>query len=154
MEIKTIKISQNMYNGVYGEGSVFENSVNITMSKGMFGKKVEKVTNDSILKATCRRSFMDNNLNLVTIELPAKKVEDPDHLIKIVEDIAHEKNRIIKEQAFNLQTYLNKYTVIVNDIDEYEIDVHSDLAKELASIIGLDELITQSNRDIIASINI
>lgn len=153
--MNTIKISENKYNGQYSTGSIFENSINITMSNDLFQKNIEKITKDKILSAKFKRSFMDNNLNLISIEIPSPIIENPDTLLNIVEEIVKPEYEIKKDQQFNLTDYLDKLTITINDSDcEYEISKNSELGKILMEVSGLDIMIKKSNKEIIDSINI
>lgn len=153
--MNTIKISENKYNGHYSTGSVFENSINITMLNDLFQKNVEKITKDKILSAKFRRSFMDNNLNLISIEIPSPIIENPDTLLHIIEEIVKPEYEIQKNQKFNLRDYLEKLTITINGSEiEYEISKNSELGKILMEVSGLDIMIKKSNKEIIESINI
>ena len=155
MEIKKIKFSINLYNGKYQEGSIFESSVNIVMSQNIFDKSVEKITKDAIASATFKRSFMDNNLNLVTIEIPLPIIDDVKHLMSLVDDIVNDDSyKLIKTQSFNLKEYLNKITIKINDVEEYEIDKNIKLAKDILVLSKLEEMATKTNKQIIESIDI
>ena len=155
MEIKKIKFSINLYNGKYQEGSIFESSVNIVMSQNIFDKSVEKITKDAIASATFKRSFMDNNLNLVTIEIPLPIIDDVKHLMSLVDDIVNDDSyKLIKTQSFNLKEYLNKITIKINDVEEYEIDKNTKLAKDILVLSKLEEMATKTNKQIIESIDI
>ncbi len=152
MKIKVVKISENIYNANYDVGSIFENSVNFVMNDGMFEDDIEKVTKDKIVSASFRRTFLDKNLSPVTIELSAPIIDD-DKFIDLVEKIAVPENVIVKEQDFSLPDYLNKITVVVNE-EEYEISKESELGKQLIDVAELDILMSRSNQDIIASIEL
>lgn len=152
MKIKVVKISENIYNANYDVGSIFENSVNFVMNDGMFEDDIEKVTKDKIVSASFRRTFLDKNLSPVTIELSAPIIDD-DKFIDLVEKIAVPENVIVKEQDFSLSDYLNKITVVVNE-EEYEISKESELGKQLIDVAELDILMSRSNQDIIASIEL
>ncbi len=152
---KTIKISENRYNGHYTGGSVFENSINITMTDDLFQKNVELITKDKILSARFRRSFMDSNLNLVAIEISSPIIENVDTFLNIIEEITKPEYEIKKDYQFNLRDYLDKLTITVNGDDkEYEISKSSELGKIVMEVSGLDIMIKKSNQDIIDSINI
>lgn len=150
---KTIKISENIYNGHYSGGSIFENSIKIKLTDDLFQKKIESITKDKISSAIFRRSFMDSNLNLVAVEISAPIIENVDTFLHIVEEITKDEYEIKKGQKFNLPDYLNKLTITVNDSDrEYEISKNSELGKILMEVSGLDIMIKKSNQDIIDSI--
>lgn len=152
---KTIKISENRYNGKYSKGSVFENSLKIKMTDDLFQKKIESVTKDKILSAIFRRSFMDSDLNLVAIEVASPMIENIDTFLNIIMEVTKPEYEIKKGQQFNLPDYLDKLTITVNDSDkEYEISKSSELGKILMELTGLDVMIKKSNRDIIDSINV
>lgn len=151
--MNTIKISENRYNGHYSTGSIFENSINIVLVDDLFQKNIEKVTKDKILSAKFRRSFMDNNLNLVSVEIQAPMIENPDTLLHIVEEISKPEYEIKKDQKFNLRDYLGKLTITINDSEiEYEITKDSEFGKILMEVSGLDIMIKKSNKEIIDSI--
>ena len=151
--MNTIKISENRYNGHYSTGSIFENSINIVLVDDLFQKNIEKVTKDKILSAKFRRSFMDNNLNLVSVEIQAPMIENPDTLLRIVEEISKPEYEIKKDQTFNLRDYLGKLTITINDSEvEYEITKDSEFGKILMEVSGLDIMIKKSNQEIIDSI--
>lgn len=151
--MNTIKISENRYNGHYSTGSIFENSINIVLVDDLFQKNIEKVTKDKILSAKFRRSFMDNNLNLVSVEIQAPMIENPDTLLRIVEEISKPEYEIKKDQKFNLRDYLGKLTITINDSEvEYEITKDSEFGKILMEVSGLDIMIKKSNKEIIDSI--
>lgn len=153
--MNTIKISENKYNGHYSTGSIFENSINIAISNDLFHKNIEKITKDKILSAKFRRSFMDNNLNLISIEIPSPIIENPDTLLHIIEEIVKPEYEIQRDQKFNLRDYLEKLTITINGSEiEYEISKNSELGKILMEVSGLDIMIKKSNKEIIESINI
>ena len=155
MEAKIIKISNNNYNSTYGAGAVFESSIIITMSQELFQKNIESVTNDSIMSATYRRSFMDNNLNLVTIEIPAPIISEVDKLNNSLEKVLSPEYIIVKDDNFNLEDYLKKITISFdNDSNEYEVREDSELGKIIISLSGLGELDCKSNKEIIDLIQI
>ena len=153
MKLENVKISENIYNGVYDVGSIFENSVNLTMDDKIFEDGVSKITKDQILTATFKRTFIDKNLNPVSIELAAPMIDD-EILMDLIKKIAVSENVIVKERDFSLDDYLEKITITINNQDEYEIAKESELGKQLISVVALDVLMSKSNYELIASIEL
>lgn len=155
MEIKNIKISENRYNGHFGEGSIFDNSIIIRMSNELFGSDINKVTKDKIASSTFRRSFYDNNMNLVTIEIPAPFIENVDDFMKLINEATSAQYLIVKDNHFDLKDYLNKITIRINDSEnEYELLKESELARKIMSISGLTDMKDKSNKDVVNSIDL
>lgn len=154
MEIKKIKISENIYNGHFSEGSIFENSINIKMSQKMFNKNIEKITNDSINTSSFRRSFYDNSMQLVTVELQGPMIEDVPKFMDLINEACSVKYMLVKDNNFNLAEYLNKITIKINDDVEYELEVNSPLAQKIMDMSGLNVMKNKSTKDIINMINI
>lgn len=155
MEIKNIKISENIYNGDYAEGSIFENSINIEMSRAIFDESVEKITRDSINASSFKRSFYDNNMQFVTIEIQGPMIEDVSRFMDLINQACSVKYMLIKDNNFNLYDYLNKITIKINDSEvEYELDINSSLAQDIMTMSGLNQMKDKSNKEIIEMINI
>ena len=155
MEAKVIKISDNIYNTTYGVGDVFESSIIITMSQELFQKNIESITKDSIMSAVYRRSFMDSDLNIVTIEIPAPLINEVDKLYNSVERTMSQEYIIIKDEKFDLMDYLNKITIHVNGEEtEYEVLKNSELGERIINLSGLGELGVKSNKEIIDMIKL
>lgn len=155
MEIRKIKISENIYNGDYSEGSIFENSINIKMNQEIFNKEIDKITNDSINTSSFRRSFYDNDMKLVTIELQGPIIEEVPKFMDLINEACSVKYMIVKDNNFNLAEYLNKITIKINDSDvEYEIDINTPLAQKIMNMSGLSTMRDKSTKEIIEMINI
>ncbi len=154
MEIKKIKISENIYNGDYAEESVFENSINIIMSHGIFNKNIEKITKDSINVSNFRRSFYDKNMQLVTIELQGPMIEDVSKFIDLINEACSVKYMLIKDNNFNLADYLNKISIKINDEVEYELAIDNPLAQRIMDMSGLAIMKNKTNKEIVEMINI
>lgn len=151
MNLRNIKISENRYNTTASEGSICENSLTIRLSEN----NIEEVTKDSILSASFKRGFVDNNLNIVTIELQAPQIEEVNKLMIAINDASVEEHIIIKNQNFNLEDYLNKLTIAYSDREEtYEIEKDSEIGKTILELSKLGEMISKSNKEIIDSIDI
>lgn len=154
MEIKTIKISENRYNGHYSSGSIFENSITIIMNNSLFSEEVSELTKDSILSAKFRRSFMDNKLDMITIELPSPKIEEVDILLTLIREVIKPEYEYNKDRKFNIREYVSKMTISINDDKTYEIDQSSELGKQIIELSGLNEMKIKSNKEIIESIKL
>lgn len=156
MKTKIIKISDNNYNTIYGVGDIFESSIIITMSQELFQKEVENITKDSIMSAVYRRSFMDKNLNIVTIEVPAPMIEKTGELYSIVNSVLIPEYEIVKDENFDLNDYLKKITITVNNDSEkeYEVLKDSEIGREIINLSKLYELSSKTNRELIDSIEI
>ena len=62
---------------------------------------------------------------------------------------------IVKDEHFNLEEYLNKFTISINDGEkEYEVSKSSELGQRIMILSGLATLITMTNNDVINSIDI
>lgn len=155
MELKKIKISENRYNGAYGEGSIFENSITIFMTKDIFKNNVDSITKDKITSAFFRRMFVDKKLNFVAIEIPSPKIENVNEFLDTINKILVEDNKIIKEQSFDLAEYLTKLTITINDSEiEYEIAKDSELGKKIITLSGLDVVSSKTNEEVIKAIDL
>ena len=151
MRESTIKISENIYNSEIKEGSICENCIIINVSE----QSLEKITNDGILSARFRRSFYDNNLNLVSIEIIAPQINEVEKLIKNLRKVEDVKYKIIKDQNFNLSEHLKKLTIKFSFGEtSYEIDKEEVLGKEILEMSGLDIMINKSNKEILELIQI
>ena len=151
MNLKNIKISENRYNSVASEGSICENSITIRLSEN----NIEEITKDSILSASFKRGFIDNNLNIVTVELRAPHIEEVNRLINALNESSTSDYVIVKDQNFNLEDYLNKLTIVYSDREEsYEVSKDSELGKTILELSGLGEMSEKSNKEIIDSIKI
>ena len=151
MRESTIKISENIYNSEIKEGSICENCIIINVSE----QSLEKITNDGILSARFRRTFYDNNLNLVSIEIIAPQINEVEKLIKNLRKVEDVKYKIIKDQNFNLSDYLKKLTIKFSFGEtSYEIDKEEVLGKEILEMSGLDIMINKSNKEILELIQI
>ncbi len=151
MRESTIKISENIYNSEIKEGSICENCIIINVSE----QSLEKITNDGILSARFRRSFYDNNLNLVSIEIIAPQINEVEKLIKNLRKVEDVKYKIIKDQNFNLSKHLKKLTIKFSFGEtSYEIDKEEVLGKEILEMSGLDIMINKSNKEILELIQI
>lgn len=154
MEIKKIKISENIYNGDFSEGSVFESSINIKMAQDIFDKSTEKITKDSINISSYRRTFYNKDMNLVTIELQAPIIEDVSKFMSLINEACSVQYMLVKDNNFNLSDYLNKITIVINDDFEYEVNLDSSLAQQIINMSGLSEMKSKSIEEIIEMINI
>lgn len=151
MNLRNIKISENKYNTVASEGSVCENSITMRLSENNIGE----VTKDSILSASFKRGFIDNNLNIVTVELPSPQIDEVNKLMNALNEVSTEKYIIVKDNNFNLEDYLNKLTIAYSDrADSYEISKDSELGKTILELSGLGKMCSKSNKEIIDSIEI
>ena len=72
-------ISENIYKGDYDKQSIFENSVIIILNND---EEVSEIVNDKIYYASFKRTFVDNDLDFISIELPAPIIENYDELEK------------------------------------------------------------------------
>lgn len=155
MEIRKIKISENIYNGDFSGGSIFENSINIRMNQGIFNKEIDRITNDSINTSSFRRSFYDNDMQFITIELQGPIIEDVSKFMDLINEACSVKYMLVKDNNFNLEEYLNKITIQINDSDtEYELDVENPLAQKIMSMSGLSIMKNKTTKEIIEMINI
>lgn len=151
MRESTIKISENIYNSEIKEGSICENCIIINVSDS----NLERITNDGILSARFRRSFYDNNLNLVSIEVVAPQIDDVEQLIKNLRKVEDEKYKIIKDNSFNLKEHLKKLTLKFSyGCTSYEIGKDEILGKEILEMSGLNTMIDKTNEEIISLIKI
>lgn len=151
MRESTIKISENIYNSEIKEGSICENCIVINVSN----QSLEKITNDGILSARYRRSFYDNNLNLVNIEVASPQINDVERLIKNLRKVEDEKYKIIKDQNFNLKEHLTKLTIKFSEgRTSYEISKDDSLGKEILDMSGLGVMIKKTNKEIVDLIEI
>lgn len=145
-----IIISENIYNGDYGKQSVFENSVIIILNND---EEVSDIVNDKINSANYKRTFVDNDLDFISIELPAPVIDNYDELEKCLKELTNDDDYLInKDLSFNLADYLNKITVIIDD-KEYEVLRDSDLGSKIIKLSKLDELSSKTNKDIINAIS-
>lgn len=145
-----IIISENIYNGDYGKQSVFENSVIIILNND---EEVSDIVNDKINSANYKRTFVDNDLDFISIELPAPVIDNYDELEKCLKELTNDDDYLInKDLSFNLADYLNKITVIIDD-KEYEVLRDSDLGSKIIKLSKLDELSSKNNKDIINAIS-
>ena len=151
MNLRNIKISENLYNTVANEGTICENSLTIRLSEN----NIEDVTKDSILSASFKRGFVDNNLNIVTIELPSPQIVEVNKLIIALNEASSDEHLIVKNLNFNLEDYLNKITIAYSDRDEtYEVLKDSELSKTILELSGLGEMINKTSKEIIDSIEL
>lgn len=151
MNLRNIKISENLYNTVANEGTICENSLTIRLSEN----NIEDVTKDSILSASFKRGFVDNNLNIVTIELPSPQIVEVNKLIIALNEASSDEHLIVKNLNFNLEDYLNKITIAYSDRDEtYEVLKDSELGKTILELSGLGEMINKTSKEIIDSIEL
>lgn len=151
MKESTIIISENIYNSEIKEGSIIENIIIINLSE----HSIEKITNDGILSAKFRRTFYDNNLNLVSIEVMAPQIDDVAGLVKSLKRIKNEKYEIIKDQNFNLNNHLNKLTIKYSDSKiDYEVLKEDSLGREIMELSKLNIMINKTNKEIIDLIKI
>ena len=151
MRESTIKISENIYNSEIKEGSICENCIIINVS----GSNFEKITNDGILSARFKRSFYDNNLNLVSIEVVSSQIDDVEKLIKNLRKVEDDRYKIIKDNFFNLEDYLSKLTLKFSyGSTSYEISKKDALGKEILEMSGLNTMINKTNKELIELIQI
>lgn len=151
MKARTIKISENIYNSELLEGSICENCIIIKLSE----HNIEKVTRDSVLSAIYRRSFIDKNLNVVSIEIISTKIEKVDELIGSIDSVASDNYKVVKDRNFNLEDYLNKLTITFSDDEtEYEVSKDDLLGSIIMDLSGLKFMTEKSNKEIINSIEI
>ena len=151
MKARTIKISENIYNSELLEGSICENCIIIKLSE----HNIEKVTRDSVLSAIYRRSFIDKNLNVVSIEIISTKIEKVDELIGSIDSVASDNYEVVKDRNFNLEDYLNKLTITFSDDEtEYEVSKDDLLGSIIMDLSGLKFMTEKSNKEIINSIEI
>lgn len=143
-------ISENIYNGDYDKQSVFENSVIIVLNND---EEVSEIVNDKINSASFKRTFVDNDLDFISIELPAPVIENYDELEKCFKELISNDDYLInKDLSFNLADYLNKITVIIDD-KEYEITKDSEIGSKIIEISKLNDLSKKTNKDIINAIS-
>ncbi len=143
-------ISENIYNGDYDKQSVFENSVIIVLNND---EEVSEIVNDKINSASFKRTFVDNDLDFISIELPAPVIENYDELEKCFKELISNDDYLInKDLSFNLADYLNKITVIIDD-KEYEITKDSAIGSKIIEISKLNDLSKKTNKDIINAIS-
>lgn len=143
-------ISENIYNGDYDKQSVFENSVIIVLNND---EEVSEIVNDKINSASFKRTFVDNDLDFISIELPAPVIENYDELEKCFKELISNDDYLInKDLSFNLADYLNKITVIIDD-KEYEITKNSEIGSKIIEISKLNDLSKKTNKDIINAIS-
>lgn len=151
MRESTIKIFENIYNSEIKEGSICENCIIINVSE----QSLEKITNDGILSARFRRSFYDNNLNLVSVEIVAPQINEVGKLIKNLRKVEDDKYKIIKNQTFNLNDHLKKLTIKFSyEETSYEIGKEEVLGKEILDMTGLNTMINKTNKEILDLIQI
>ncbi len=143
-------ISENIYNGDYDKQSIFENSVIIILNND---EEVSEIVNDKINYASFKRTFVDNDLDFISIELPAPVIENYDELEKCFKELISNDDYLInKDLSFNLADYLNKITVIIDD-KEYEITKDSEIGSKIIEISRLNDLSKKTNKDIINAIS-
>ena len=143
-------ISENIYNGDYDKQSIFENSVIIILNND---EEVSEIVNDKINYASFKRTFVDNDLDFISIELPAPMTENYDELEKCFKELISNDDYLInKDLSFNLADYLNKITVIIDD-KEYEITKDSEIGSKIIEISRLNDLSKKTNKDIINAIS-
>lgn len=143
-------ISENIYNGDYDKQSIFENSVIIILNND---EEVSEIVNDKIYYASFKRTFVDNDLDFISIELPAPIIENYDELEKCFKELISNDDYLInKDLSFNLADYLNKITVIIDD-KEYEITKNSEIGSKIIEISRLNDLSKKTNKDIINAIS-
>ena len=146
MRESTIKIFENIYDSEVKEGSICENCIIINVSE----HSLEKITNDGILSARFRRSFYDNNLNLVTVEIVAPQINEVEKLIKNLRKVEDEKYKIVKNRNFSLNEHLKKLTIKFSFGEtSYEIGKEEVLGKEILDMSGLNIMINKSNKEIL-----
>lgn len=151
MKARTIKISENIYNSELLEGSICENCIIIKLAE----HNIEKVTRDSVLSAIYRRSFIDKNLNVVSIEIISTMIEKVDELIDSIDSVASDNYKIVKDRNFNLEDYLNKLTITFSDDEtEYEVSKNDLVGSIIMELSGLKFMSEKSNKEIINSIEI
>ena len=155
MNIKKVRISENRYNSTGDVGTIMESSVNITMTSSLFGEEVIKLTKDKILYAYFKRSFLDKKLDYVTVSIPAPIIDNVEALDEYIQKVMKPEYEIVKDEHFNLEEYLNKFTISINDGEkEYEVSKSSELGQRIMILSGLATLITMTNNDVINSIDI
>lgn len=143
-------ISENIYKGDYDKQSIFENSVIIILNND---EEVSEIVNDKIYYASFKRTFVDNDLDFISIELPAPIIENYDELEKCFKELISNDDYLInKDLSFNLADYLNKITVIIDD-KEYEITKNSEIGSKIIEISRLNDLSKKTNKDIINAIS-
>ncbi len=143
-------ISENIYKGDYDKQSIFENSVIIILNND---EEVSEIVNDKINYASFKRTFVDNDLDFISIELPAPIIENYDELEKCFKELISNDDYLInKDLSFNLADYLNKITVIIDD-KEYEITKNSEIGSKIIEISRLNDLSKKTNKDIINAIS-
>lgn len=143
-------ISENIYKGDYDKQSIFENSVIIILNND---EEVSEIVNDKINYASFKRTFVDNDLDFISIELPAPIIENYDELEKCFKELISNDDYLInKDLSFNLADYLNKITVIIDD-KEYEITKNSEIGLKIIEISRLNDLSKKTNKDIINAIS-
>lgn len=155
MNIRKVRISENRYNSTGDVGTIMESSVNITMTSSLFGEEVIKLTKDKILYAYFKRSFLDKKLDYVTVSIPAPVIDNVEALDECIQKVMKPEYEIIKDEHFNLEDYISKFTISINDGEiEYEITKSSELGQRILILSGLATLITMTNNDVINSIDI
>lgn len=138
------------------------NSTKITISSNIL--EVEKkaqniiasdiiitINNEYSYYTVYRRSFLDNDLKVISIELPSEI--NTDELITILNDIHSDENLLRKE--WNKDKFIKSITIDwEEELYSYDVPINSEIGKEVLRLTKLEEYLNYSNEKILSFIKI
>lgn len=138
------------------------NSTKITISSNIL--EVEKkaqniiasdiiitINNEYSYYTVYRRSFLDNDLKVISIELPSEI--NTDELITILNDIHSDENLLRKE--WNKDKFIKSITIDwEEELYSYDVPINSEIGKEVLRLTKLDEYLNYSNKKLLSFIKI
>lgn len=128
-----IEISSNIFVSDNKPGVVMINEYLIT------------INNDYNYTCIYRRGFLDNNLEMVTIDLPVKV--NIKELLSLLTEV-HDESYI--RSSWDINKFKDSFAVDWSyDKNTYDVPINSDIGKKILDITLLNRYLDYSNKDII-----
>jgi hypothetical protein len=144
MAPKDYTIKQHLYNGKYGAGSVFENTIKITYFPAKESGKLSK---------GLTRSFADSNLRKITAQITPTEVFDNSELIVLLEKVTGSQEYLVRgtgpdQVPTSIPERLKNFSILFED-NTYDVPLDSEIGKAILEAVQFSDLAKMSNQDFI-----
>lgn len=139
MNSTKVTISSNILEVEKTPGNIISNEIIIT------------INNEYSYYTIYRRSFLDDELKAVAIELPTNIITD--ELVDVLNEV-HSNEKFLRKE-WNKEIFINSISIDwEEELYSYDVPIDSKIGKEILRLTKLDEYLSYSNKKIMSFIKI